>query len=995
MKINSSLVWYKMILLLMLAKASAFSQAPSYEEYTTRQGLAQNQVTAVFQDEQGYMWIGTKAGLSRFDGVEFENFYIADGLPENHVCAVSQSPQGDIYVLTRSGLAVWDGNEFESFPHPEGSYFQYWTASGSPFPVTHLPDGWVLISATNQPAVAFKDGNYVNADTLFPGISAHNFRTAWVSDDYRELLFYNRLSGEMVTFTEGVATPLAKGRKGIATYAGKDLVAIQTEDSVFLLERKGFTLVDEFSLEWEKNGRLVLFVSRDEYYTLKNHNEITAHINGKSQRFAFDLHIVNQLFKDREGSLWVTGEGGALKIITGDFISLGPSEGAPSYPWSVTEEPGRGLWVGSYGEGLFLYDGATFRKMPVKGLSDSAAAAMFYMGSMRDHKGNIWKPHNSGVVKIENGQARLFEGVPRTFVLGAHEHPADKSIILIHVDSFTVIDTLGRINTYPLQPGDKHGIMVCSHTDKNGVTWLSNVAGISLWDGEKITHLPADEIPFDKGAVTMERDHKGNMWLGNPEGLFFYDYTDTVIKIAPSTLNRQVKDIAAIDSTGLFIGMIGEMGYLDLEDFYRTGEVNIDFYGEDEGFPGLEVQQNGSNLAADGSIWFCTQRHIVNFDPNSHTYPAPSPRQAIITGLSFRDKDNKWENTEISGSSPIVFEHWQNNIRFAYKVITTLKPRAVKYRYKIKELNENWSEGISERFVNYTYLPAGSYTFMLDATRHDGEWSNQPVELSFEIRQAWWQTSTFHWVMVLLIIFVSAGIALGISSYRRKVRWKQMVNEKQLAELRLEALRAQTDPHFIFNILNSVALSVLQGNRQEAYDILIILSRLIRQAFYNNEEPYASLAEEINLTQNYLLLQKQRYKDVFDYEIIIDENVGNRTYVPRLFLQTLVENALKHGILPRYDQGKVSIRVKRQQNKVLIEVEDNGIGRRKAAENNGGSTGKGLMIAQKLFAILNHYNSEKIQFHIEDLTNGSNVPAGTRVRVAIPDGFCYEVNAKG
>ena len=987
----SLLIQYVLPIMFGLLGLHAFSQSPSYLAYTTREGLAQNQVTAFFQDDKGYLWIGTKAGLSRFDGLEFQNFYIADGLPENHVCAITQSTGGDIYVLTRSGFAVWDGTDFHSYPHPDGSVFQYWTTYVNPHLASHLEDGWVFISAAHDQTVLFKDGAYFDADTLFPGISGYGFISHRFSDDGKRLLFRCRYKRELLIYENGSASPFYGGLNGYLVNSTEGHVVCISADSIFLLDRERFSITDRFFYDKEKWGEIVLFLSKYEYYSIKDQKYFTAHKKGAWQRYAFSIPMINGMYEDKEGTTWITGEGGVLRILSEEFISLGPSAGAPVYPWTVIEEPGKGLWVASYGEGLFFYNGDYFKKTKVSYPADNPYNDNFYMGSTRDRHGNIWLPHSFGVVKIENGNARLMEGIPPLFNLLAHEHPENKSMILVHVDSFTVIDTLGNIQTHALQPGNKQGIMVSAQTDKKGNTWFGNVAGISLWDGEMIIHLPTPEIPFDKGAVTMARDHRGNMWLGNSQGLYFYDYRDSVVRIAPALINQQVKDLQVMDARGLFIGMIGKIGYLDLNTFYSSGNAEVIFYDEDKGFPGLEVQQNGSNLAADGSLWFCTHGHIVNFDPRRADAPQLLTRHAIISGVSFLSRENKWEALPMDTHNPIVLDHWQNNIRFFFKGITTVRPQAVRYRYKIAGLDDAWSEGISERFVSYTYLPAGKYTFLLDMTMHNGEWSEAPIELKFMIRQAWWQTPLFRWSLLLFIVSMLVWLALRVNNMRRRARWKRIISEKRLAELRLEAVRSQSNPHFMFNLLNSMALSVLKGERQQAYDLLITYSRLIRKVFHKNEVPYANLEEEISFTADYLNLQRLRYKDAFDYEIIVDENTGYSTLLPRLFLQTLAENALKHGILPGKGKGRIIIKVKRENSAVIVEVEDNGIGREKASEARNESTGKGLHIARQLFDILNEYNQEKLQFYIEDLNSDNGTALGTRVKVIIPDGFRYEI----
>lgn len=235
-----------------------------------------------------------------------------------------------------------------------------------------------------------------------------------------------------------------------------------------------------------------------------------------------------------------------------------------------------------------------------------------------------------------------------------------------------------------------------------------------------------------------------------------------------------------------------------------------------------------------------------------------------------------------------------------------------------------------------------------------------------------------------------------------------MNQQKKIAELRLDAARAQTNPHFIFNVLNSIGSSVVTGDRMESYGVLTKFSKLIRRMFENHEHPCWSLKDEVRFLTDYLDLQKQRFKDYFDYRIDLQNNISEETLIPRLFLQTLAENALKHGILPSGGKKNIITRIYKEESRTIITMENDGLPRKaldtklnpssengnsrsNGREHEDDSTGKGLSIAQQLFDIFNLYNKEKIHFDIEDLMDDTGHPAGVRVRVSIPDNYNYRV----
>ena len=146
--------------------------------------------------------------------------------------------------------------------------------------------------------------------------------------------------------------------------------------------------------------------------------------------------------------------------------------------------------------------------------------------------------------------------------------------------------------------------------------------------------------------------------------------------------------------------------------------------------------------------------------------------------------------------------------------------------------------------------------------------------------------------------------------------------------------------------------------------------------------------------ENYLDLEKLRYKDKFIYKITISDNVDHNWRIPKMVLQTYVENSIKHGLRHKETGGLLTIHIKANNKQLELSIEDNGIGRKKAAEVSTGSTGKGLGIMEHYFTLFNKYNDTKIRHEIIDLTD-AGVAIGTRVVVTIPRGFRYKLGVGG
>ena len=186
--------------------------------------------------------------------------------------------------------------------------------------------------------------------------------------------------------------------------------------------------------------------------------------------------------------------------------------------------------------------------------------------------------------------------------------------------------------------------------------------------------------------------------------------------------------------------------------------------------------------------------------------------------------------------------------------------------------------------------------------------------------------------------------------------------EQQAALLEMQALRAQMNPHFIFNCLNSVNRFILRNDAEAASDYLTKFSRLIRMVLNNSKKTMISLEDELECLRLYIQMEQLRFRSSFFYSVNIDENVNpDEMMVPPLVLQPFVENAIWHGLMNLPDQqsaesekGKITIDISVENGKVKYCVQDNGVGRKKAAELNAGK--------EKRQSLGLHITKERIKF---------------------------------
>jgi two-component sensor histidine kinase len=240
---------------------------------------------------------------------------------------------------------------------------------------------------------------------------------------------------------------------------------------------------------------------------------------------------------------------------------------------------------------------------------------------------------------------------------------------------------------------------------------------------------------------------------------------------------------------------------------------------------------------------------------------------------------------------------------------------------------------------------------------------------------------------IYFAIFFFIIVIKRISAHQ--IRTKESLNNR-LITLQLQGIKAQLDPHFTFNTLNSVASLIYLEDRQAAYDYMRKFTQLLRSMLNDAERIYRTLGEELDFLTNYLELEKMRFGNKFDYQINIGEGISRKEQVPKLVLQTFAENAVKHGIMPSESGGLIKIIIEREKDYLKLTIEDNGVGREYSAGQSN-STGKGLKLTSEFYEILNSINKRAVRYIITDLYDSKQQPCGTRVEVWVPaDDYAHQ-----
>ncbi|MBR9860002.1 tetratricopeptide repeat protein [bacterium] len=243
--------------------------------------------------------------------------------------------------------------------------------------------------------------------------------------------------------------------------------------------------------------------------------------------------------------------------------------------------------------------------------------------------------------------------------------------------------------------------------------------------------------------------------------------------------------------------------------------------------------------------------------------------------------------------------------------------------------------------------------------------------------------------ITLLILFIALGYIFYLQKSRQNEKEKNQL-QTDLEQTQLMALRAQMNPHFIFNSINLAQSFILSSNKEKAYDHMEKFAKLLRLFLNNSTELYIPLSDEIEQLNYYLALEKNRFENKFDYDITVDEGLNSSPYeIPGMLIQPFVENALIHGILNLNNRkGILNLHFNKDSQFIICKIIDNGVGRERAEEIKALKDQKYQAVAMnnisKRMDLLSKLYDLELSYQIEDLTDDSGEPSGTSVTVKIP-----------
>lgn len=690
------------------------------------------------------------------------------------------------------------------------------------------------------------------------------------------------------------------------------------------------------------------------------------------QRLGFGSNMVVYFTKAPNGNLWIgTGGGlyqfvkrsGELQVINAKVFSglkskdvITPLLVIPLLTDTILNK----AWA-SIGSRLFQIDLQTKKRLPI---------------IFKDSLGRVLTPDGPKIF--------LSFGTRWMILTGSHDGSSDLEYIFdFEKNSLTATEAFRfrfpvTDDIFNMAVDHFHLLFIKQDEAKGGNLTFSYHNGKWSPIHHKMDSLQWTDIFFNKEDLTY--------WVAAEGKLFHYDKDFKPIRIYGR--NDGLPDIQI---AGLIADNSGDIWFHTDRNIHRldtaTGEIST--LAEKDGFEKQNFALYDLTYKDDnGDIYFGGGIFGSGFDritPSKFTNPASN---LYLQSIEVNQKPLPLP-TGVNNLSELSLRYFENKITIETGIIDYFSKGTSRMRYKLegRGLNENWQYGPANYTIRFESLQPGTYKLRMQASNAAFQFNGPEKVLMISISAAFWST---WWFRLTVILFASLIIITIFRSRISKIR-KDAFIQNQLKELEMKALKAQMNPHFIYNALNSIQALVANDKKDEGIHYIGSFSRLLRQVLDNSENNVISLDRELETIGLYIQLESLRLDMQLHYKKNIPENIVTEfEKIPPLILQPFVENALWHGLSRKEGEKEIKITVSLSDTWLICNVTDNGIGRRKVDElKNDSSTihqSRGIDITRKRLIDFNEDES-LIPIEFFDLYDDNENPVGTQVTIRIKRKF--------
>jgi ligand-binding sensor domain-containing protein len=956
-----------------LSAQTGFSTA---NMYTTQNGLSDNTIKCMIQDNRGFLWIGTKEGLNRFDGFEFKKFFAtkdpANGLVSNSISSILEYKKGELLIGTSNGLTVLNTLR-NSFENPKIKLAALKAGSGTAINSLYKDkNGNIWINHSGELDLFDSNLNYKFRFTdldwaqQLKGIIIRN--NNWITDKQNRLWIFTDTSGiQVIDLSQkkiwnkqnnpgqyqflkvgSIRSALLDEVDNVLWYApwGSGLYRYDLTSNIQQHQDFGFKEIGEyFSVNvMMKTGKGKIFCANGfssfivDTVTLqyKQVSEDSRTLAGT----AIDLNSLS-ILKTADDHYWLGTENGLFQLRSEDAVSTRfdfKQDGKYITGFECND------FLRSASGDLYL---STLTSSLIEVKKDLQSLAVYTTGNkntiitcvQENKQGDLYVGTSSGFYEFHTDTKKFTK--PRWL----HPDLSHFRINSIYCDSDDMIWIATRepfgLYKYSYSSGkcekiknevtdqfEKVGYSsrVSFITEDDNYVWMISRLGGGIIRYEKRSGkwsiYPKSERYknlLSKGMSYLYADNKNNLWLCDlfATGFIQYNYKNDSVKLftrndgLPSDYIKSVCTDGANNFwilTGYGISRFDmKMGKVVFNELLKTRSTNpIQFLAFD---------------SLSKSVVAASDNQLVFYPIEKFQTGKKETLYPLVDKVRVNSKEI---SMDVNGQS-LRLRPDQTNISIDFTAIHFSNADKINFAYQLSGADHDWKYADGNRSAQYAVLTPGNYLFKIKVADENGNWGDEYESFSFTIVPFFWQTT---WFKVSALSLLVIGCWLLVRRRIRHIRHEAELKQK-IAETEMMALRAQMNPHFIFNCINSIDAMIQSNDKYQATLYLNKFAKLIRNILDSSKQNLVPLSKDVETLQLYVDLEIFRNENKFKAEINIDPQLLQDDYqVPPLIIQPYVENAILHGLRHRDDNnGRLMVNIQKQNGHLKYEITDNGVGR--------------------------------------------------------------------
>ncbi len=1025
--------YYLSAFFLMFTFLQIFAEIPQhFQHFTEKDGLSSNNVTCILQTSDGFLWVGTDYGLNRFDGHHFKHFLPNNQLKNRTISnekinALAEDAQGFLWIATNNGLNRYN---------PKTQHFQafYNTDNRN----NGLPSSMIMqlmIDAQNQLWVICDNRNPIVLNTQnlkFKTYDWIDFLNKTLPEKEKETYkpiyaIHQKNNHEIWLNTKFGVFSFDKKTATFQYYAYQNTAVNRSTNcqnlSYFGTWQDDIWRWDDCNQHWSKitlpfaaeivggNRQIsqIFKIKKNTYWLLSRQgllvmeNEKIKHLQHDFDNpFSPPLGYLANFFKTKNGHIWLGGENGLWlydpqlqHFQVQNVVDKNPPVVDNCFYKILDSKTNGQRYVSDvYHNRIYIFDK---KRILIKNIQlPNGLTTLLY----EDRKGTIWTNSNRQVFTINPQDLQLkpfdfpqhlWAENPKATLVEMAEDSKGRYWWADNSDGLLIADFENKKWTKPNEKQNFIGknLSVLLADKENQTMWIGGEDyGLFRYD-EKTNRFTLyryeDENPkyslAGYSVTGIAKDEKGRIWASTRTGgISCFDYNATADK-AFFSLSTQ-NGLPSNEITSLIADKKGRIWASTMKGLACIFPANADnskvyVFDKKSGLPSdkldLPISKNDN-----GDLFLGLKYDYFSFSPDSILNKKLSEK-ILITNFKVFDT-NVLDTLNINYLPKITLSWRQNFFAFTFASINFSLSEKNKYQYRLIGFDKTWQTTDESRRAAYTNVPAGNYWLEVRSGR-ENQWNEVGFRLHIQIIPPFWQTWWFQGMIICLIL---AAFYIFYQNKIRQIKKEETLKtafNQRLAKVEMTALRSQMNPHFIFNCLSSINRFILVNQPEIASEYLTKFARLIRLVLDNSRSELIPLSNELQALRLYIEMEQMRFANRFEFIENISSTVKPEHYeIPPLLIQPFVENAIWHGLMPQEKAGILKIHIFLDNENLQIEIEDNGIGRKEAANyKSQNHQSHATQITQERFEIVRQAYQIDASVDILDLYDDAGTAIGTKV----------------